>query len=181
MVTSLAEFDGRIAQAAAILIAALVTSAAALIVAYFVYPKQKEKDRENEIRAERRVLYREWIDALEICRLKASVSGNDTPELLSAFQKFHSLTQQISVSAPDGVSEKCAELLKPVLEMTTIATQKEPSKTEMKEIGVTIRSRLQLALEEMRKDTFSSTRLSLAKFVPSLEFSVSIGSTSDKK
>jgi hypothetical protein len=170
--------DPKLAQAMILCLGALVTSGAAIYIAHWVYPVQKEKDRENEILRERRDLYRQWIMAVEQSRFAAVTRANIPVSERAVYsierlQDLNALSQQLFVTAPDQVSEQCKAVFRHMLSMNRYDPVEE--KEKFADAAKSVRETLEQTLLAMRKDTFGDTKATLSGLLPAVEFSLKVG------
>lgn len=103
--------DPRIIQGVLTMLAALVASGSALFIAYFIYPKQKEVDKRNDLAAEHRVVYKEFSrsyeDFVSIVRTGKEL-GDDS---VIKFRELRISTHILSFTAPSNVVNAAADVV----------------------------------------------------------------------
>lgn len=103
--------DPKVWQAGFTLLAAIVASGSALWIAYKVYPVQKEKDRQLQIRAKRRQAYLSSISGwIDLTREMAGWDGADPRKSGDFIRSIDLLTTRIALVSPTSLFELFREL-----------------------------------------------------------------------
>lgn len=149
-----------------------------LIGGAIVYNIQKAVDRKNQLRAERRELYRKFVALFSEVH---SYIGRNKPleDVVDRFVTLKSVEAEILVCAPDHVVEGLKALTK---EMAAYAASINKDKEIQAERRVSVKSAYDEAVSAMRRDVLGESMISvrdIAEFSAAFAngFTISIGRT----
>ncbi|WP_442773316.1 hypothetical protein [Paenirhodobacter enshiensis] len=178
--------DPRVVQGFLTFLAALVAAGSALIVAFFAYPAQKNKDRGNEIMRERRDTYRALASAYEDFRRDSLRNWfdppSDFPESVLSFFSLRRASGQLLISAPDAVCDRCHDFISSAAELGKYLASNihsaERNDDEFRKEVDKMNDAFAQCLELMRRDTFENSSVIFKNFFPVFEAHVKFGTNS---
>ena len=134
---------------------AVVVPLLGLVGGAVVYMIQKTVDRQNQIRSERRALYRKLV--VEFNNLNAALLRKQSdPPPLDLFIQYKATEAEIVVCAPDHVVEVLKILAPKMSKFAGSAVAKEGDKDAA---FADLRNGYEAAVEEMRKDVLGETKV----------------------
>jgi hypothetical protein len=128
-----------------------------LVGGAIVYQVQKTIDRANQLRAERRDLYRQLVSTFNLFNAAVLLGKNE--EALEQFIAYKGLEAELLVCAPDGVVNALKPLSKKRPKYSRAYRMGEEGK---KELFQEVKDALDSAIEQMRIDVLGSTILTKA-------------------
>ncbi|UWQ01263.1 hypothetical protein K3X44_12295 [Aliiroseovarius crassostreae] len=132
---------------------ALVVPVIGLIGGALVYRWQKQLDRKNELRLERRVIYRKFASDIE--DVIFHMTFEETEQAKGAILQLRKRYFELYTTAPDAVVGQCALLIENLVDAFA-----HPEFLDFKhEAVMQTYSNALSVLTEMRKDTFAATEL----------------------
>ncbi|MDF1718824.1 MAG: hypothetical protein P1U75_19490 [Antarcticimicrobium sp.] len=133
-----------------------------LVGGAIVYQVQKTVDRANQLRAERRDLYRKLVSTFN--DFNVSVLLNKTSEALEAFIAYKGLEAETIVCAPDHVVQALENLSGLMASYASERRKNEANKADMseevKKTSEEVRKAYDSAVEAMRVDVLGKTMIS---------------------
>ncbi|WP_090214484.1 hypothetical protein [Epibacterium ulvae] len=134
-----------------------------VVGAAILYIVQKHIDRETEVRRERRQLYRSAAVALERSFQEIKKDKADAEMLQRALFEFEQVVAEIQVSAPDSVAEAWMKIPSLLL-LLSWGSGNDPENYDFQSFEMHLKafnSARAEALNQMRRDTFGDTRITL--------------------